>query len=120
MMEVVTGDDLPLREVNPMKSIIETAVQRFGNGCNCVQSVFSSYAPRYGVGESNALVHGLGRRFASLPGSLLDRCLLGCDLNSDEGKVKFKKQKLRNTKCVGYVRDACRLLKEMLPVQMAG
>jgi hypothetical protein len=103
-----------------MKSRIETADQRFGDGCNCAQSVFTIYAPRYGVGENDALAHGLGKRFASLHGSLLYRCLLGCDLNSDEGKVMFKKQKLRNTKCVGYVRDACRLLEEMLPAQMAG
>jgi hypothetical protein len=103
-----------------MKLRIETAVQRFGDGCNCAQSVFTTYAPRYGVGENDAQVHGLGKRFASLHGSRLYRCLLGCDLNSDEGKVEFKKQKLRNTKCAGCVRDACRLLEEMLPAQMAG
>ncbi|MCX7030719.1 MAG: hypothetical protein NTU62_11465 [Spirochaetes bacterium] len=103
-----------------MKSRIETAVQRFGDGCNCAQSVFTTYAPRYGVGESDALVHGLGKHFASLHGSLLYRRLLGCDSNSDEGKMQFKKQKLRNTKCVGCVRDACRLLEEMLPARMAG
>jgi hypothetical protein len=103
-----------------MKSRIETAVQRVGNGCNRAQSVFTAYAPRYGVGGTDALVHGLGKRFASLHGFLLYRCLLACDLNSDEGKVKLMKQKLRNTKRVGYVRDACQLPEEMLPAQMAG
>jgi hypothetical protein len=115
-----SGDDLPLREVSPMKSRTETSVQRCGNGGNCAQSVFTTYSPRYGAGVSDALVHGLGKRFATLHGSLLYRCLLGFDLNSDEGKVKFKKQKLRNTKCVGYMRDSCRLLEEMPPAQMAG
>jgi hypothetical protein len=62
------------------------------------------------AGEALRLPHGF----------LLYRCLLACDLNSDEGKVKLMKQKLRNTKCVGCVRDACRLPEEMLPAQMAG
>jgi C_GCAxxG_C_C family probable redox protein len=151
-----------------MKSRIETAVQHFADGYNCAQSVFTTYAPLYGVGETDAvriatgfgggmghlqevcgavtgafmvigcccgmrqhidkeakdrtdgLVHELGKRFASLHGSLLCRGLLGCDLSTEEGKAQFKDQKLRDTKCVGYVRDACRLLEEMLPAQTAG
>jgi C_GCAxxG_C_C family probable redox protein len=142
---------------------IETAVQRFTNGYNCAQAVFTTYAPWFGVGQSDALrlatgfgggmgrlqevcgavsgaflaigaccgmrqpadeaakektyglVHELGTRFASLHGSLLCRELLGCDLNTEEGKAQFKERKLKDTKCVGYVRDACRLLEGMLP-----
>jgi C_GCAxxG_C_C family probable redox protein len=144
---------------------IETAVQRFTNGYNCAQAVFTTYAPPFGIGEGDALriatgfgggmgrlqevcgavtgaflaigaccgmrqpadeaakdetyglVHELGRRFASLHGSLLCRDLLGCDLNTEEGKARFKAQKLKDTKCVGYVREACKLLEKMLPAQ---
>ncbi len=61
------------------------------------------------------LVKELGKRFASLHGSLLCRELLGCDLNTEQGKARFKAQKLKDTHCVEYVREACRLLEEMLP-----
>lgn len=64
-----------------------------------------------------SLVHELGRRFDALHGCLQCRSLLGCDLNTEEGKAQFKEQKLRDTKCSVYVRDACRLLEEMLPEQ---
>jgi len=70
--------------------------------------------------ETYGLVHELGRRFASLHGSLLCRDLLGCDLNTEEGKARFKAQKLKDTHCVGYVREACGLLEEMLPAQESG
>jgi C_GCAxxG_C_C family probable redox protein len=150
-----------------MRSRIETAAQRFVDGYNCAQAVFTAYAPSFGVSETDALriatgfgggmghlqevcgavtgafmviggccgmrqpadkaakdmtyslVHELGKRFASLHGQLLCRSLLGCDLNTTEGKAQFKEQKLRDTKCVVYVRDACRLLEEMLPEQAA-
>jgi C_GCAxxG_C_C family probable redox protein len=62
------------------------------------------------------LVHELGKRFAALHGTLLCRSLLGCDLNTTEGKAQFKEQKLRDTKCSVYVRDVSRLLEEMLSV----
>jgi C_GCAxxG_C_C family probable redox protein len=145
-----------------MQSRIETAARRFADGCNCAQAVFTSYAPPFGVSETDALriatafgggmghlqevcgavsgafmaigaccgmsqladkaakdrtyelVYALGKRFASLHGSFLCRDLLGCDLNTEEGKAQFREQKLRDTKCVAYVRDACRLLEEML------
>ncbi len=148
-----------------MQSRIETAVQRFTNGYNCAQAVFTTYVPSFSVGQTEALriatgfgggmghlqevcgavtgafmalgsccgmrqpadkaakdrtyslVHELGKRFASLHGSLLCRDLLGCDLNTEEGMAQFKEQKLRDTKCVGYVRDTCKLLEEMLPEQ---
>lgn len=38
-----------------MKSRIETAVQRFADGCNCAQAVFTTYAPLFGVEETAAL-----------------------------------------------------------------
>ena len=63
------------------------------------------------------LVHELGVRFAASHGTLLCRDLLGCDLNTADGKAQFKEQKLRDTKCSVYVRDASRLLEEMLPLQ---
>ena len=69
--------------------------------------------------RTNGLVHELGRRFASLHGSLRCKDLLGCDLNTEEGQAQFKAQKLRDTKCLEYVRDACRLLEEMLPERKA-
>ena len=150
-----------------MQSRIETAVQRFTNGHNCAQAVFTTYAPSFGVGPSDALriatsfgggmgrlqevcgavtgaflaigaccgmkqpddktakdktyglVYELGKRFASLHGSLLCRDLLGCDLSTEEGNARFKTQKLKDRKCVGYVREACKLLEEMLPEQAA-
>ena len=60
-------------------------------------------------------VYELGRRFASLHGSLRCRELLGCDLTTEEGKALFRERKLKDTHCAGYVRDACRLLEELLP-----
>lgn len=60
-------------------------------------------------------VYELGRRFAALHGALRCRDLLGCDLTTEEGQAQFREGKLKDTRCVGYVRDACRLLEELLP-----
>jgi C_GCAxxG_C_C family probable redox protein len=146
-----------------MKSRVETAVQRFNDGHNCAQSVFTTYAPRFGGDDTAALriatafgggmgrlqevcgavtgaflaigsccgmrqcpdneaktrtyglVYDLGKRFMSLHGALSCRDLLGCDLNTAEGKAQFHEQKLKETKCTEYVRDACLLLEELLP-----
>jgi C_GCAxxG_C_C family probable redox protein len=146
-----------------VQSRIDDAVQRFHDGMNCAQSVFTSYAPIFGVGEADALriatafgggmgslqevcgavtgafmaigaccgmrrnpdndakektsslVRQLGTRFAGLHGSLTCRGLLGCDFSTQEGQAQFKEQKLRDSKCTAYVRDACRLLEELVP-----
>lgn len=63
--------------------------------------------------EAYAMVKGFTRRFCHLHGSISCRQLLGCDLNTEEGRNEFKSKNLGKEKCTEYVRDASRLLEEM-------
>mgnify|MGYP001093620818 CR=1 FL=1 len=86
-------------------------------GCRCGMRQLADKAAKESTAE---LVHSLGKRFASLHGALTCRDLLGCDLNTAEGQARVKELRLRESKCLPYVRDASRLLEELLGEQAAG
>jgi C_GCAxxG_C_C family probable redox protein len=60
------------------------------------------------------LVQSLHRQFAEAHGSTHCRDLLGCDLRTDEGKRKYKKDDLAKNKCLECVRTADRIVREIL------
>ncbi len=62
--------------------------------------------------EAYARVKELAEHFCELHGSISCRQLLGCDLNTEEGRKEFIRKDLGRLKCTGYVRDASRLVED--------
>jgi C_GCAxxG_C_C family probable redox protein len=60
-----------------------------------------------------ARVNEFTRRFCALHGSISCRTLLGCDINTEEGKKEYSDRKLSATVCLPCVQDACRILEEI-------
>lgn len=56
-------------------------------------------------------------RFRELYGSTLCRDLLGCDLSTPEGLAHARSAGLSQTRCPPYVRDAVRLVLELLEAE---
>ncbi len=54
------------------------------------------------------------KRFKALHSSILCRELLGADMSTLEGRIKIKEQNLTRDLCPGFVRDAARILGDML------
>jgi len=143
-------------------SRIEEALSSFKEDFNCAQSIFSTYAPHYGLDRDKALKistgfgggmarcgktcgavtgafmviglkNGMGiskdieakektyqiilefsNKFQENNGSLICKELLGCDLNTPEGKDYFNQNELFEKKCLHCVKNAAEILEEML------
>lgn len=54
-------------------------------------------------------------RFRSQHGSILCRELLGCDLGTPEGLQRAREQGLFKSRCPVLVRDAARILEDLIP-----
>jgi|WetSurMetagenome_2_1015567.scaffolds.fasta_scaffold249461_2 C_GCAxxG_C_C family probable redox protein len=52
------------------------------------------------------------QQFSKLHGSISCRELLGCDINTEEGKKAYADANLSATVCLPCVQDACKLLEE--------
>ncbi len=138
----------------------QEALDKFKNGFNCSQAVFSAYSEKIGISMDNALRSASG--FGAGMGGLQNTCgavtgafmllgskycnpnnpdskkvvnkyikefnnkfvednntinckeLLGCNLNTEEGKATFTDNNLKEIKCVQYIEDACRIVEKML------
>ena len=145
-------------------SKIEEALKRFNEDFSCSQSIFSTYAPQFGLDEDKALristgfgggmarsgrtcgavsgsymtiglkygmdsskdpeekeqtynlINKFSEKFKKLNTSLLCREILGCDINTLEGKEFFDKNELLDKKCVKCVRTAAEILEEILEI----
>ncbi len=64
--------------------------------------------------KTYALVRELIARFTARHGGVLCRDLLGYDLGTAEGQKKVDELRLHQTKCEDFVRDAARILEEIL------
>ncbi len=64
--------------------------------------------------KTYALVQELLARFTARHGEIKCRDLLGFDLGTPEGRTKIDEQRLHQTKCEDFVRDAAELLEELL------
>jgi len=143
-------------------SRIEEALSRFKEDFNCSQSIFSTYAPHYGLDRDKALkistgfgggMAGSGRtcgavtgaymviglkngmgvskdteakektyhlirefsnQFQENIGSLICKEILGCNINTPEGKDHFNQNELFEKKCLQCVKNAAEILEEML------
>lgn len=61
-----------------------------------------------------AMVREFVRRFESRHGSIVCQELLGVDLGTDEGMKEAQERNLFRTVCPVYVKDAARILKELM------
>jgi len=61
-----------------------------------------------------ALVRDFVERFRSRHQTILCGELLGCDLNTAEGRKEFEARHLHNTHCTTFVRDATALVQDVL------
>jgi C_GCAxxG_C_C family probable redox protein len=145
-----------------MNDRVSSAINLFGGGFNCAQSVVSSFSTDIGLDiidalrvsgmfgsgmgqmgnvcgaatgafmviglkysktragedpqkmEGYALVRKFTDRFAHLHGTIKCRDLIGVDLNTPEGIAEAKENKLFETRCAAYVRDAVQVLEDIL------
>ncbi|MFX1259413.1 MAG: C-GCAxxG-C-C family protein [Promethearchaeota archaeon] len=141
---------------------IENAISSFRGDFNCAQSIFSAYAPEYGLDKNIALKiacgfgGGMGRmqntcgavsgafmviglkygmgingdteardktyelvreftnRFQKIHGSIKCKELLGCDINTPEGREYYDQKDFFEKKCFEYVKESAKILEEIL------
>jgi C_GCAxxG_C_C family probable redox protein len=70
--------------------------------------------------ETYARVKDFARRFTSVHGTISCRTLLGCDLNTEEGKALFTKNDLANSVCKRCIRTACAIVEETVMEEKNG
>jgi C_GCAxxG_C_C family probable redox protein len=96
---------------------------RMGEICGAVTGAFMVIGLKYGRTavpdtrsheKTTGLVKAFAERFKSLNGSIVCRELLGCDLSTEEGQKTFVGEKLRNTLCTKFVRDAATIVRDLL------
>jgi len=104
--------------------------QPFGGGiarradwCGAVTGAFLAIGLKHGRDRAEdaaardrtyALVNEFIARFSARHGQLKCRDLLGCDIGTPEGQKQAEAQKLHQTKCEDFVRDAAAILEEIL------
>ena len=142
-----------------MTNSVQTAQDRFAQGFNCSQAVFSAYATQLGIDDETALklaspfgggvarqgevcgavtgalmALGLGcgnatlenkeenyrladefiKRFQEQHGTILCRELIGYNLSKPEELQKAREQGVFVSACPGFVKDAAKLVEEIL------
>jgi len=96
---------------------------RMGETCGAVTGAFMVIGLKYGRTvvqdtksheKTNRLVKEFVGRFKSLNGSIVCRELLSCDLGTPNGLKTFMNEKLRDTLCTKFVRDAAKIVEQLL------
>ncbi|KUK60979.1 MAG: C_GCAxxG_C_C family protein, partial [Methanoculleus marisnigri] len=124
------------RDLGVPEEVILRAATGFGGGvghtggaCGAVSGavlviglLFGSTSPE--EKEAKERTYGLTRefitRFTRKRGTVSCTKLLGCDLSTDEGLARARKQNLTRTLCPRYVEDATEILEEVLASVTSG
>jgi C_GCAxxG_C_C family probable redox protein len=94
-----------------------------GETCGAVTGAFMAIGLKYGKTEASdnpakektySLVTEFSRRFKDIYGSVRCTELLGHDLGTREGMESARKKDLFNTLCVDFVKNAVRILEQIL------
>ena len=94
--------------------------------CGAVSGACMVIGCRHGMvrrGDTDAkertysLVQQFSHRFRELEGSIVCAEILGCNLNTEEGRKEFKDRDLGNKVCARCVRDASKIVEEMLELK---
>ncbi len=96
---------------------------RFGRTCGAVSGAFMVIGLKYGMGinedievkeKTYQVIRKFSDRFQEINGSVICRELLGCDINTLEGKDYYNQNEFFEKKCLQYVKNAAEVLEEIL------
>ncbi|MFW9900041.1 MAG: C-GCAxxG-C-C family protein [Candidatus Thorarchaeota archaeon] len=96
---------------------------RMQNTCGAVSGAFMVIGLKYGMGidgdveardKTYELVREFTKRFQEISGSINCKELLGCDINTPEGKEYYDQNDFFEKKCFEYVKNAAKILEEIL------
>ncbi|MFX1571608.1 MAG: C-GCAxxG-C-C family protein [Promethearchaeota archaeon] len=96
---------------------------RLQNTCGAVSGAFMVIGLRYGMGinddtetreKTYQVIRDFSNRFQEIHGSLICKELLGCDINTIEGKEYYDQNDFFEKKCLQYVKDSALILEEIL------
>ncbi|TYB33198.1 C-GCAxxG-C-C family protein [Flexistipes sinusarabici] len=112
------------------KHVLRLLSSGFGGGmggmqnvCGAASGAFMILGLKYGYGEESEsykkpqlykIIQDFSREFSAQNGHLRCYDLLGCDLNTEDGKEFFKKNELRERVCVECVKNSVELLEKFL------
>ena len=96
---------------------------RFGRTCGAVSAAFMVIGLKYGMGvkgdtevkeKTYQLIREFSDQFQGINGAVICKELLGCDINTPEGKNYYSQNELFEKKCLQYVKNVAEILEEML------
>jgi len=96
---------------------------RLGEACGAVTGAFMVIGLKHGRTRAEdlaardktyAVMQEFARQFKNLHCSLTCRCLLGCDIGTDEGMSAAREKNLFQTLCLNYVKDAAEIVDSLL------
>lgn len=96
---------------------------RMQNTCGAVSGAFMVIGLKYGMGKDGdteardktyEVVRDFTNRFQEIHGSINCKELLGCDINTPEGKEFYDQNDFFEKKCFEYVKDSAKILEEIL------
>jgi C_GCAxxG_C_C family probable redox protein len=91
--------------------------------CGAVSGALMVIGLKYGRTEADdreakentyALARKFANSFKSIYGSIRCTDLLGCNLSTEDGVINAKEKNLFETLCVGFVKDATKILEKIL------
>jgi C_GCAxxG_C_C family probable redox protein len=112
-------EDTCLRIASPFGA----GMGRMQETCGAVTGAFMAIGLKYGKGlsgssedkdRSYALARELSRLFCEKHGTMRCRDLLGCDMNTNEGRKHIQEKDLFKTLCPLYVKEAVQILEKLL------
>jgi C_GCAxxG_C_C family probable redox protein len=96
---------------------------RFGRTCGAVSGAIMVIGLKYGQGKNDSIelkektyqvVSEFTNRFQEIHGSVICKELLGCDINTPEGKDYYNQNEFFEKKCSQYVKSTAEILEEIL------
>ena len=96
---------------------------KFGRTCGAVSGAFMVIGLKYGMGinedievkeKTYQVIRKFSDRFQEINGSVICRELLGCNINTLEGKDYYNQNEFSAKKCLKYVKNAAEVLEEIL------
>jgi C_GCAxxG_C_C family probable redox protein len=108
-LRIATGFGAGLGRQQEVCGAVTGACMVIGGKCGMVDPANSPAKER-----TYAIVNDFVERFRNLHGSIICLDLLGCDMGTEDGHKEIAEKNLRNTVCLPCVRDACRILEDIL------
>ncbi len=94
----------------------------FGRTCGAVSGAYMVIGLKHGMGikddiklteKTYHLIQEFSNRFQKIHGSVICKELLGCDINTPEGKQYISQNQLFEKNCLQYVKNAAEILEDI-------